>query len=49
MAGCEQGSQARAVISRAAAISAPVDLAAAGDALGTRLQYDLYAKFFIDH
>jgi predicted alpha/beta-fold hydrolase len=29
----EQGSQAREVISRAAAISAPVDLAAAGDAL----------------
>jgi predicted alpha/beta-fold hydrolase len=30
----EQGDQARSVITRAAAISAPVDLAAAGDALG---------------
>jgi predicted alpha/beta-fold hydrolase len=30
----EQGNAARSVISRAAAVSAPVDLAAAGDALG---------------
>jgi predicted alpha/beta-fold hydrolase len=42
----ERGSQACAIVARAAAVSAPVDLTAAGDALGRGFAL-VYAKYFL--
>jgi uncharacterized protein len=43
----ERGEGARAVVRRAAALSAPIDLAAAGDALDRGLNRWLYTRFFL--
>ena len=43
----ERGGEARALVRRAAAVSAPIDLAAAGDALDHGLNRLLYARHFL--
>jgi uncharacterized protein len=43
----ERGDEARALVRRAAAVSAPIDLAAAGDALDRGLNRLLYARHFL--
>ena len=44
----ERGEQAKAVVRRAAAVSAPIDLAAAGRALDRGLNRLLYTRMFLD-